>query len=78
MATNKHSCAVNLSMIISLLQIVYLLFIGYSVSFMTNRNFSEKEVDEEKTTTFDHILGFVIILVALEATLFIENRRLIQ
>ena len=44
---------------------------------MTNRNFSQKEVDEEKATTFDHILGFVIILVALEATLFIENRRLI-
>jgi TRAP-type uncharacterized transport system fused permease subunit len=52
--------------------------ISYSQYLFISFLFSINEYDEAKATNFDHILGFVIILVALEATQFIENRKLIN
>ena len=32
MATNRHSCAVNISMVVSLTQIVCVLYLAYAIS----------------------------------------------
>ena len=33
MATNRHSCAVNVSILLSLLQILCILYLAYAITF---------------------------------------------
>ena len=36
MATNRHSCAVNVSILLSLVQILCILYLAYAITFNTS------------------------------------------
>jgi len=38
MATNRHSCAVNVSILLSLVQIMCILYLAYAITFNTTNN----------------------------------------
>ena len=46
MATNKPSCALTLTIIIQLVEIAYLLFVGYYWSFQENRQRMISKIDQ--------------------------------
>ena len=61
MASNKYSCGVTLSLFLSICQIAFLVFIGYSCTFHPNK---------------DSIICLVIATIPLDVAMILKNRQL--
>ena len=42
MATNRHSCAVNVSILLSLVQIMCIVYLAYAITFNTSNSSADK------------------------------------
>ena len=53
MATNKHSCAIKVSILLSLLQIGCLLYLAYAVAFASKSGHSSPKYAESVASNTD-------------------------